>query len=146
MPLNIGLPLLPNNVIQVILCLNIIIFLSYVWYNICINSFLEIPTFSMYLVTIISQTWFTYLCNGKTRFLVCKAFLYVIGLMSIIFKQLFTAIWGTGYLYKYISPSPQNSSTVAFLSLYINLFVLGQLSSFQKKSSFSLLIVTHSPW
>ena len=135
MPLHIWKPLLPNKLIQVILCLNIIFSCSMSDITF-ITSFLDILTPAVSLVIIITSTYFTCLCNSNARFLRGKAFSYVMGLLPIIFKLFSTVIQGTGPSPNPKSPTLHTPYTVGLLSLYSNLFSLGNSSSLHHKVIF----------
>ena len=92
---------------------------------ICITSFLDIPRFSMSLVTIISSTYFTFICYSNECFLLGKAFSNFIGILPILCKQLVTVILGMG--------SSHTPLTARFLRISRSLFSFGLFSSFRHK-------------
>ena len=102
----------------------------------CITFFLYNPTLSVSHVTIISLTWFTWLCESNNWFLRGGSFLYVIDLLPIFFKQFAAVIWGTGSSHNSKSRSSHTPSTVWFLGLSIYCFSLVQFSSFHHKVLF----------
>ena len=103
-------------------------------YNITyITSFLDIPIFAVYIITIIYSKYFTCLSDSNVQCLRGKSLSCVIGLLSMIFKQLATIIQETGSLLNSKPPSLHTPYTVVFLSLAGNIFSLFQLSSLHQK-------------
>ena len=103
---------------------------------VCITSLLDIPRFDMSLVTIISSTYFTCICDINYWFLIGKAFSYVIGLLLILCKELVNIFQVMGYLPNSKQSASHTPSTSGFLHLSISFFSLGQLSYFHQKSLF----------
>ena len=90
----------------------------------------------MSLVTIISSTYFTCLCDSNVRFLLGDKFLYVIALLPILCKQLVTACQGTVFSTNSEQAASDTPLTAGFLRLSIDFFSLVQFSSFHHKSLF----------
>ena len=101
-----------------------------------ITSFLDAPRFDASLVIIIYSTYFTWLFGSNSQLLVGEALLNVIGLLSILFKQLATVIWGTGYLPNYKQSSSHTPLTTVFLRFSRASIILGQFYFFHHEFLF----------
>ena len=118
----------------------------------CITSFLNIPTLTVSILTIIYLTYFTCICDISYRFIRGKELSYVIGLLPIFFKQLYNVIQGTISSPNSKSLSSHTPYTIFFLSISVCFFRIGNFSSFHHKvlfhlsagSSFSLITVSVS--
>ena len=114
----------------------------------CFTYLLDIPRFSVYLVTTISSTNFTWLSNNNIWYIRGKAFSYVIVFPPILFKKLATLVQGTGFSLNSKPPSSHTPYTVGLRSISSYLFSLGHLYSLHHKVLFrfaddsSLLLVT----
>ena len=145
LPLQIWQPLFPNKSIQVIICLKVLMFLSYVWYNLyCllpwhpkvwrvssnnyISNILYLPF--QYQHQIYLREWIL-LCDW---------------LSDNNFQKLATVVWVTVSLPSSKYPSSNTTSTIGFIGISINFFSLGQFSSFHQKILFFFACGYSSPW
>ena len=117
-------PLFPNHIIQVMLCLMLIIWLSNVWYNI---YHLLPPHTKVQCVSLKNKlTCFTCFSNTNVQLLRGKELSIVVILLPIFLKQLTTVIQGTGSSPNSKSPS---SHTLCNLGFYVTPVISSALAS-----------------
>ena len=95
----------------------------------CITSLLDIPRFSVSILTIISSTYFTWFSYNNTIFFIGRAFSYVIVFLPILWKALNTVCLGTGSKHNSKQASSHFPLKDGYQLFTRSFFGLGQSSS-----------------